>query len=53
MGPLARLLIEHRHLLVARVQITLHNLYVLGFFPPSLGAERSKSTRRYGADTVI
>jgi hypothetical protein len=51
---LARLRIQHRDLLVARVQITPYNLHVLGSFPPSLGLlERTKSTRSNGADTVI
>ena len=41
-------------LLVPRVQITTYNLHVLGAFPPSLGLlERTKSNRRFGADTVI
>jgi hypothetical protein len=34
---LACLRIQHRNLLVARVQITTYNLHVLGSFPPSLG----------------
>src|SRR6266852_5400711 len=34
---LARLRIQHGHLLVARMQITPYNLHVLGSFPPSLG----------------
>jgi len=33
----ACLRIQHRHLLVARMQITPYNLHVLGSFPPSLG----------------
>jgi hypothetical protein len=34
---LARLLLQHRNLLVARMQITAYDLHVLGSFPPSLG----------------
>jgi hypothetical protein len=49
---LSRLLIQYHYLLVARMQI--YNLYVLGSFPPSLCCfERSKFSRRFGADTVI
>jgi Abortive infection alpha/Protein of unknown function (DUF2806) len=53
LNQLARLLVQHRHLLVARVQITSYNLHVLGSFPPSLGSERSKSTQRLWSRTRL
>ncbi len=54
LNQFARLCIQHRNLLVARMQITPYNLHVLGSFPPSLGCfEQPKFTRRLGADTVI
>ncbi len=37
LDQLASLVIQHRNLLVARMQITTYNLHVLGSFPPSLG----------------
>ncbi len=47
-------LVQHGNLLVARMQITTYNLHVLGSFPASLDLlERTKCTRRLGADTVI
>ena len=50
LDQLARLRIQHRNLLVARVQITTYNLHVLGSFPPSPGSfERTKSTRAEGS----
>jgi len=53
LDQLARFIIQHRDLLVGRVQITSYNLHVLGSFPSSPGSERSKFTQRLGADTVI
>jgi REP element-mobilizing transposase RayT len=50
----ARLRIQHRDLLVARMQITPYNLHVLGSFLRALVRfEQPKFTRRLGADTVI
>src|SRR6185312_16773997 len=52
-NQLARLLIQHRDLLVARMQITPYNLHVLGSFPPSLGSLSKPSLPGgTGADTV-
>ena len=52
--PVPRLVVQHRYLLIARMQITPYNLHVLGSFSPSLGCfERTKFTRGLGADTVI
>ena len=51
---LARLRIQHRDLLVARMQVTPYNLHVLGSFPPSLGCLSAPSLLgALGADTVI
>jgi hypothetical protein len=50
----ARLVVQHRNLLVARMQITPYNLHVLGSFPPSLGCLSAPSLLGgLGADTVI
>ena len=51
---LASLRIEHRDLLLARMQITPYNLHVLGSFPPILGCLSTPSLLGVlRADTVI